>query len=197
MSDSQPGRDDAAARDAEFIRKRADQAPDGQKRDLSYPPLPSALTVPVYDNHTHLEIQDGEGLDYREHLDRASSVGIRGVVQVGNDLETSRWSAEIAAREPRVLAAVALHPNEAPRYAAEGRLDEALAEIDELAGRPASGRSARPDSTGSGWGRTGATRPSRVEPRSSRSKPTSRSPRSTASPSRSTTATRTTTSSRR
>lgn len=120
-------------------------------RDLEYPPVPEALTVGVYDNHTHLEIADGSPggeLDYREHLDRASSVGVRGVVQVGGDLETSRWSAEIAAREPRVLAAVAIHPNEAPRYAAsrapEGRdpsdaspdLDEALAEIDELAGRP-------------------------------------------------------------
>ncbi|CAN5270935.1 TatD family hydrolase [soil metagenome] len=108
-------------------------------RDLEYPPLPEALTVGVYDNHTHLEISDGaegEQLDYREHLDRASSVGVRGVVQVGGDLETSRWSAEIAAREPRMLAAVALHPNEVPRYAAAGTLDEAIAEIDELAGRP-------------------------------------------------------------
>jgi TatD DNase family protein len=108
-------------------------------RDLEYPALPEGLTVGVYDNHTHLEISDGlpgGQLDYREHLDRASSVGVRGVVQVGGDLETSRWSAEIAAREPRVLAAVALHPNEAPRYAASGRLAEALAEIDELAARP-------------------------------------------------------------
>lgn len=108
-------------------------------RDLEYPPLPEALTVGVYDNHTHLEISDGapgEQLDYREHLDRASSVGVRGVVQVGGDLETSRWSAEIAAREPRVLAAVALHPNEVPDFAASGRLDAALAEIDELASRP-------------------------------------------------------------
>ena len=93
----------------------------------------------MYDNHTHLEPFGNElkgQLDYREHLDRASSVGVRGVVQVGGDLESSRWSAEIAAREPRVLAAVALHPNEAPRYAASGTLSEALAEIDELASRP-------------------------------------------------------------
>lgn len=104
-----------------------------------YPPVPEALTVGVYDNHTHLDPfgYDEEGrLDYREQLDRASSVGVRGVVQVGGDLESSRWSAEIAAREPRVLAAVALHPNEAPRYAASGGLHEALAEIDELASRP-------------------------------------------------------------
>lgn len=116
-----------------FIRARDTEG----RKDLEYPPLPEALTVGVYDNHTHLEIADGDNpMDYREHLDRASSVGVRGVVQVGGDLETSRWSAEIAAREPRVLAAVAIHPNEAPRYAAAGQLDAAIAEIDELAGRP-------------------------------------------------------------
>ncbi|WP_423922925.1 TatD family hydrolase [Frigoribacterium sp. 2-23] len=128
--------------DAAHVRHRASTESGGQKRDLTYPPSPEALVVPVYDNHTHLEIADGVGddgdgpVEYREHLDRASAVGVRGVVQVGTDLETSRWSAEIAAREPRVLAAVALHPNEAPRLAAEGLLDAALAEIDELAARP-------------------------------------------------------------
>jgi TatD DNase family protein len=117
------------------IRKRGGEHP--QSRDLAYPPLPQALVVPVYDNHTHLEIADGDHpLDYREQLDRASSVGVRGVVQVGGDVETSRWSAEMAAREPRMLAAVAIHPNEAPRYEAAGQLDAALAEIDALASRP-------------------------------------------------------------
>ncbi|MEN0084590.1 MAG: TatD family hydrolase [Leifsonia sp.] len=119
--------------DPSFVRQR--HVTDG--RDLAYPPLPEALTVPVYDNHTHLEMADGvEPLDYREQLDRASSVGVRGVVQVGNDVETSRWSAETAAIEPRMLAAVALHPNDAPDYAERGELDDALAVIDELAGRP-------------------------------------------------------------
>jgi TatD DNase family protein len=119
--------------DPSFVRQR--HVTDG--RDLSYPPLPEALTVPVYDNHTHLEIADGEQpLDYREQLDRASSVGVRGVVQVGNDVETSRWSAETAAVEPRMLAAVALHPNDAPDYDERGELDDALAVIAELAGRP-------------------------------------------------------------
>lgn len=119
--------------DPAFIRQR--HVTDG--RDLAYPPLPEALVVPVYDNHTHLEIADGDDpMDYREQLDRASSVGVRGVVQVGNDVETSRWSAEMAAVEPRMLAAVALHPNDAPDYAERGELDDALAVIDELAGRP-------------------------------------------------------------
>jgi TatD DNase family protein len=114
----------------------------GQKRDLTYPPLPQALPVPVYDNHTHMEIADGIGdggdgpIEYGEHLDRAASVGVRGVVQVGTDLATSQWSASIAARDSRVLAAVALHPNEAPVLDEQGLLDEHLAGIEALAGLP-------------------------------------------------------------
>jgi len=110
---------------------------EGTTRDLSYPPSPEPLVVGVYDNHTHLEIADGENpIHYREHLDRASAVGVRGVVQVGTDVLTSRWSAAVAAREPRVLAAVAIHPNEAPALAESGELDSAIAVIDDLAAQP-------------------------------------------------------------
>lgn len=117
-----------------FLRSRR-RGPDEKVAD--YPPLPVPLVVPVYDNHTHLEFADGENpLDYREQLDRASSVGVRGVVQVGTDLETSRWSAEVAAHEPRVLAAVALHPDHAPELQRDGVLDDQLTEIDRLAQLP-------------------------------------------------------------
>jgi len=120
-----------------FVRHRDTTSEAGQSRDLEYPPQPEALTVGVYDNHTHLEISDGASpMDFREQLDRASAVGVRGVVQVGGDLETSRWSAEVAAHEPRVLAAVALHPNEVPSYVSAGTLDDALREIDDLAQLP-------------------------------------------------------------
>ena len=119
--------------DSTYVRKREQTA----GRDLSYPPLPVPLVVSIYDNHTHLEIADGENpLSWGEQLDRASSVGVRGVIQVGGDLETSRWSAETAALEPRMLAAVAIHPNEAPVYEAAGTLDDAIAEISSLASRP-------------------------------------------------------------
>jgi TatD DNase family protein len=111
--------------------------------DPSYPPLPPALTVPVYDNHTHIDpsarpgrIEEGQALDYREQLDRASAVGVRGVVQVGTDVASSIWAAERAAVEPRMLAAVAIHPNDAPELDAAGTLDDALAVIDDLAARP-------------------------------------------------------------
>lgn len=122
-----------------FLRSR-ERGPD--ESVAGYPPLPVPLVVPIYDNHTHLEIadghtEDGSGpLDFRAQLDRASSVGVRGVVQVGTDLETSRWSADIASHEPRVLAAVALHPNEVPELDRKGLLDEHLVGIAELASRP-------------------------------------------------------------
>lgn len=111
--------------------------------EQGYPPLPEALRVPVYDDHTHLDPFSGRGwfgeqggaLDWREQLDRASVVGVRGVVQVGTDVESSRWSAEHAAIDPRMLAAVAIHPNEAAVLDAEGALHDALAAIDGLAGR--------------------------------------------------------------
>ena len=104
---------------------------------MSYPPLPEPLEVATYDNHTHLDIAYGdEALSTREHLDKAASVGIKGVVQVGVTLQTSKWSAELAAKEPQVLAAVALHPNEAPEYGSMAKLDEAIAEIAELATQP-------------------------------------------------------------
>jgi TatD DNase family protein len=137
--------------DSKHVRARENTS----GRDLSYPPLPEPLVVPVYDNHTHLEIADGEDpLDYREQLDRASTVGVRGVVQVGTDVATSRWSAEMAASEPRMLAAVALHPNEAPELEAKGELDDALAVIAELAAQP---RVRAVGETGLDFFRTGAS----------------------------------------
>lgn len=117
---------------SEHLRTRSDGG-----RAAEYPPAPEPLPVPVYDNHTHLEIADGAlPIAPAEHLERAAAAGVAGAVQVGTDVATSRWSAEIAAREPRLLAAVALHPNEAPELEERGELDAALAVIDELAAQP-------------------------------------------------------------
>lgn len=116
-----------------MIRKRSGR----EGRDLRWPDAPEALPIPLYDNHTHLEFEDGvEVLDPATSLERAEAVGVRGVVQVGTDLETSRWSADLASRDDRVLAAVALHPNEAPRLAEAGLLSEHLSEIARLAAQP-------------------------------------------------------------
>lgn len=50
-----------------------------------------------------------------EALARAAAVGVTVVVQVGCDIKGSRWAAQTAADHDAVHAAVALHPNEAPR----------------------------------------------------------------------------------
>ncbi|HEX6076618.1 MAG TPA: TatD family hydrolase [Micromonosporaceae bacterium] len=96
------------------------------------PPAPEPLPAPVPDSHTHLDLQDGcdtpEGV--AAALAAASAVGVDRVVQVGIDVPSSRWTAEVAAEHPGVVATVALHPNEAPRL---DDLDGALAEIDKLA----------------------------------------------------------------
>ena len=115
-----------------YIRRR-----ERAGRDLTYPPAAEPLPVPVYDNHCHLEILDGEEpLELDEQLRRARDAGIAGVVQAGGDVESSRWSARAAAAHPGVLAAVAIHPNEAPALDAAGGLDRALAEIEALAAEP-------------------------------------------------------------
>ena len=94
------------------------------------PPLPEPLAVPVLDSHAHLDLMDA---DVDEALAAARSVGIDTVVQVGVDVASSRWSAEVASRYADVHAAVAVHPNEAGRGAAD---DEALREIEALAALP-------------------------------------------------------------
>jgi TatD DNase family protein len=115
------------------LRKR--QQTEG--RDLTRPTNPDPLPFAIYDNHAHLEFEDGfDQLDPAESLDRAASVGVRGVLQVGTDLETSRWSAALAEHDPRVLAAVALHPNEAPKLFEQGLLSAHLSEISRLAAQP-------------------------------------------------------------
>ena len=54
-------------------------------------------------------------------------------MQVGVDVESSRWGVRLAEEHPGVLATVAIHPNDAPRVA---DLDEALREIEALAAHP-------------------------------------------------------------
>jgi TatD DNase family protein len=106
-------------------------------RQREFPPAPEPLPVPVMDNHTHLDFPDGEApVGIKEALDAAAAVGVQGAVQVGTDLESSRFTVQAVDLDERLLGAVALHPNDAPRYAARGQLDEALAEIEQLAAHP-------------------------------------------------------------
>ena len=105
-------------------------------RDRSRPPLPEPLPHPVVDNHCHLDIADGPDgswLATDEALTRAAEVGVTRIVQIGCDLPGARWAVEAAEKYDALVAGVALHPNEAPRLAEAGRLDEAMAEVESLA----------------------------------------------------------------
>ena len=86
--------------------------------DREFAPLPEPLPVAVADAHAHIEIVTNDAPDsdaVRKVLDEAKSVGVDRIVQVGYSAEQSEWCATLADLYPgRVLAAVALHPNEAP-----------------------------------------------------------------------------------
>jgi TatD DNase family protein len=103
------------------------------------PPSPEPLPAPAVDSHTHVDIAVGgeerapTDAEVDEAIAAAVAVGVPRLVQVGVDVGSSRWSAALAARHPNVLAAVALHPNEA---GAGQATEAALAEIDRLAAEP-------------------------------------------------------------
>jgi TatD DNase family protein len=93
---------------------------DRHNRDLDRIPAsqPDALPVPTVDAHAHLEIVTNAAPDseeVRKVLDDARDAGVDRVVQVGYSAEQSQWCVDAADHwKGRVLAAVALHPNEAP-----------------------------------------------------------------------------------
>ena len=93
---------------------------DRHNRDIEREPapLPEPLPVPTVDAHAHIEIVTNEAPDsdaVRRVLDDAKSVNVDRIVQVGYSAEQSQWCVDMANAFPgRVLAAVALHPNEAP-----------------------------------------------------------------------------------
>jgi len=93
---------------------------DRHNRDIEreQAPIPEPLPVPTVDAHAHLEIVTDDAPDsdaVRAILDEAKSANIDRIVQVGYSAEQSQWCVDLANHYPgRVLAAVALHPNEAP-----------------------------------------------------------------------------------
>ncbi len=111
---------------------------DRHNRDLDRKPapLPEPLPVKCADSHAHIEIVTNTEPGHREVkrvIDEAASVGIDRIVQVGYSAEQSKWCVELAELYDSVVAAVALHPNEAPVVA---DLEAELLIIEELAKHP-------------------------------------------------------------
>jgi TatD DNase family protein len=112
---------------------------DRHNRDLDRKPgpLPEPIKTKTVDSHAHLELIHNSEPDsplIKQTLDQAASVGIDRVVQVGYSAEQSIWSVKCAESfVGQVLAAVALHPNEAPVV---DDLEKDLKIIEELASNP-------------------------------------------------------------
>lgn len=112
---------------------------DRHNRDIDRQPgpLPAPLEVPCLDAHAHMEIVTNTGPrspEVAQVIAEAKSVGIDRIVQVGYSAEQSQWCVDCAEAFPgSVLAAVALHPNEAPVVA---DLEADLAIIEKLAEHP-------------------------------------------------------------
>ncbi len=105
----------------EGTERRAHTDAQGRRRNLTFPALPEPLPHPVVDNHTHLDMQDGlVRVSVVDAMATARDASVCGVVQAGCDVESSRFAVAAAQTVPRVLAAVALHPNEAPTLAGSG-----------------------------------------------------------------------------
>lgn len=111
---------------------------DRHNRDIDRKPapLPEPLPITCGDSHAHLEIVTNTEPDHPEIarvIAEAAAVGIDRIVQVGYSAEQSDWCVRLADRFPNVVAAVALHPNEAPVV---DNLESDLARIAELAKHP-------------------------------------------------------------
>jgi TatD DNase family protein len=92
------------------------------------PPAPKPL-APLVDAHTHLDACGASNADdVRAILDRAEAVGVSAVVTIADDLESAGWVVRAAEWDPRVYAAVALHPTRA-----NALTDAARTEIERLA----------------------------------------------------------------
>ncbi len=109
----------------------------GLKEPRPEAPTPPPLARPIIDVHAHMELvteSEADSQEVRDLLDAAALAGVDRVVQVGYSAEQSRWGVKCAESFPgRVLAAVALHPNEAPVV---DDLEGDLAIIEELARHP-------------------------------------------------------------
>lgn len=95
------------------------------------PPAPEPL-APLIDAHTHLDACGAHDADsVRAIVDRAEAVGVRAVVTIADDLASAQWVAEAAEWDPRVYAAVALHPTRA-----DALTERARTELERLAQQP-------------------------------------------------------------
>jgi TatD DNase family protein len=100
------------------VTQRADRQVGQQgRRRGEPPPVPEPLAAPVVDAHTHLDAcgaKDPEGVTAM--VDRAEAAGVGRVVTVADDISSARWVVQAASWDPRVFAAVAVHPTRTAQF---------------------------------------------------------------------------------
>ncbi len=99
------------------------------------PPLPEPLPRPVIDSHCHIDMRGGDEdvLSPADALSKAAAVNVVGIVQVGCSILDVHAAVAMAEEQQGILAAIGIHPNEAPRLAKRGELDAAIATVEQLA----------------------------------------------------------------
>lgn len=88
------------------------------------------MTPELFDTHAHLHFPDFAP-DLDAVLARAREAGVRRMVTIGTDGETSRAAVAIAERDPEVWASVGLHPHDA-----DGGDDALYEALERLAASP-------------------------------------------------------------
>lgn len=84
----------------------------------------------IVDSHAHLDMKPFDA-DREAVIARARERGVRFIVNIGIDLQSSRESVKLAEKHEGVYATVGVHPHEADRLT-----DDALAELDRLLAHP-------------------------------------------------------------
>lgn len=82
------------------------------------------------DSHAHLDFSDFDG-DREKVLERATQAGLKLIINVGFDLETSQKSIALAEKYPFVYAAAGIHPHDAAKAP-----EDFLQRIEEMASHP-------------------------------------------------------------
>ncbi|MCD2192412.1 TatD family hydrolase [Actinomycetospora endophytica] len=104
----------------------------GQHADRVPPPVPEPIEGGVIDSHTHLDACGATDPDtLAAVLDRATAAGVTAMVTTADDLASAQWAAGVAGSDPRVFAAVGLHPTRSRDLD-----DAARAEIERLTTLP-------------------------------------------------------------
>jgi TatD DNase family protein len=100
------------------------------RRETPAPPEP--LGAAAFDAHTHLESCGAtDAASVAAVMDRAEAVGVVGACTVADDLPAARAAVQAAHWDPRVVAAVALHPTRTKAVT-----PDEFAEIERLAADP-------------------------------------------------------------